>query len=348
MKPQVFIERIGRASSLPLVVAISTAIGMGPVGVGVGWAATNVVALVLSTVALQRRVHRAVAATGRPATPTSGAQAREFWAFTAPRAVGQSAEVAVNWLDTVIVGILRGTTAAGIYASGTRYLLPGVYAAEALMQVTGPRISGLLTKGHTREASDLLKVVAGWQTAVMWPIYLLTAMFPATLLEVFGPEVVQAKGALVALSIAMLVVAPVGPVASVILMSGRSRQAMFNTLVLVAVNAGGNVVFVPRYGITAAGVVWGATILVAAMLPGWQAARSLHVATLGRPAFVAAALAAATVGVLGLATRLVIGDAPSGLAVATSVGAVSYLVGLRLLRSHLHLDALWNGIRRRS
>jgi hypothetical protein len=42
------------------------------------------------------------------------------------------------------------------------------------------------------------------------------------------------------------------------------------------------------------------------------------------------------------------GDAPSGLAVATSVGAVSYLVGLRLLRSHLHLDALWNGIRRRS
>jgi O-antigen/teichoic acid export membrane protein len=348
MKPQVFIERIGRASSLPLVVAIAVAVGMGPVGVGVAWAGTNAVAIVLSAIVLQRRVHRAVEATGRPATPASRSQTREFWAFTAPRAVGQSAEVAVNWLDTVIVGIIMGTTAAGIYASGTRYLLPGVYAAEALMQVTGPRISGLLTKGHTREASDLLKVVAGWQTTVMWPIYLLIAMFPVTLLRVFGPEVVQAKGALVALSVSMLIVAPVGPVASVILMSGRSRQAMFNTLVLVAVNAGGNMIFVPRYGLTAAGVVWGVTILVAAILPGWQAARSLHVATLGRPAFLAAGLALVTVGLAGLAIRLVMGDAASGLAVATSVGAASYLIGLRFLRAQLHLDALWNGIRRRS
>ena len=65
---------------------------------------------------------------------------------------------------------------------------------------------------------------------------------------------------LVAISIAMLVTAPAGPVASVILMAGRSRQAMFNTLVLVVINVGGNLLFVPTYGITAAGVTWAATI----------------------------------------------------------------------------------------
>ena len=348
MKPQVFIERIGRALSLPVVVVIATGVGMGPIGVGVAWAATNVVALAFSTIALQRRVHRAVAATGRPALPPTRTMARSFWSFTAPRAIGQTAEVAVNWLDTIIVGILITTTAAGIYASGTRYLLPGIYAAEALMQVTGPRISGLLTRGETAEASNLLKVVAGWQTAVMWPIYILTALFPTPLLLLFGKEVVAARGALVALSVAMLIAAPVGPVASVILMSGRSRQAMFNTLVLVAVNVGGNLLFVPDHGITAAGWVWGATILVAALLPGIQAHRSLHVATLGRPAFVAAGLAAATVGVVAAIARLTIGDTLGGLSVATSLGALAYLVGLRLLRAPLHLDALWNGIRRRS
>jgi O-antigen/teichoic acid export membrane protein len=348
MIPQTVIERVGRATALPMVVAIAVGLGMGPVGVGACWAATTVVALVFSSRAMAKRVKRATANKGLVPAAPSCAIAKDFWAFTAPRAVGQSAEVAVNWIDTVLVGILASTTAAGIYASGTRYILPGVYAANALMQVTGPRISGLLSKGNKHEASQLIKVVAGWQSAVMWPIYLITALFPSPLLRVFGPEVVEAKGALVAISVAMLVTAPAGPVASVILMAGRSRQQMMNTLVLVVINVGGNLLFVPSHGITAAGMTWGATILVAALLPGWQAARSLGVATLGRPALVAVAAAAATVGVVGIASRLALGDAVSGLLVTSSVGVLAYVVALGVVRAELHLDALWNGIRRRS
>jgi O-antigen/teichoic acid export membrane protein len=173
-------------------------------------------------------------------------------------------------------------------------------------------------------------------------------LFPSPLLRVFGPEVVEAKGALVAISIAMLVTAPAGPVASVILMAGRSRQAMFNTLVLVVINVGGNLLFVPRHGITAAGVTWGATIVVAAILPGWQAHRSLGVSTLGRPALLAVVLAAATVGTVGLGSRLALGDTASGLALTSSLGVLAYVIALALARSPLHLDALWNGVRRRS
>ena len=347
MGPQTYIERIGRAVALPMVVAVAVGMGMGPAGVGAMWASTAVVALVFSAKAMSFRLKRAEHAAGVVPLRPNRQIAKHFWAFTAPRAIGQSAEVAVSWIDTVLVAALISTTAAGIYASGTRYILPGVYAANALMQVTGPRISGLLARGDKVEASALLKVVCGWQVAVMWPIYLITALFPTPLLRVFGPEVVAARGALVAISIAMLITAPVGPVASVILMSGRSRQAMFNTLVLVVVNVGGNLLFVPTYGITAAGVTWGATILVAAALPGWQSSRSLGVSTLGRPAAVAVAASAATIGLVGVAARLTLGDSTSGLLVAGSVGALAYVFGLALVRSQLHLDTLWNGIRRR-
>ncbi|MCU1368828.1 MAG: putative Non-specific protein-tyrosine kinase [Ilumatobacteraceae bacterium] len=348
MIPQTVIERVGRATALPMVVAIAVGLGMGPVGVGASWAATTVVALVFSSRAMTKRIKRATANKDLVPAAPSRAIARDFWAFTAPRAVGQSAEVAVNWVDTVLVGVLVSTTAAGIYASGTRYILPGVYAANALMQVTGPRISGLLSKGDKAEASALIKVVAGWQSAVMWPLYLITALFPTPLLRVFGPEVVEAKGALVAISMAMLVSAPAGPVASVILMAGRSRQAMFNTLVLVAINVGGNLLFVPSHGITAAGMTWGATILVAALLPGWQAHHSLGVATIGRPAGVAVAVSVVTIGAIGLAARLWLGDGTSGLLLTSSLGVLAYLIGLTFVRSALHLDALWKGIRRRS
>lgn len=348
MVPQTVIERIGRALFLPLVVAVAVALGMGPIGVGALWAATTVVGLAFSSRAMWTRVRAAERAAAIAPRGADGEIAREFWSFTAPRAIGQSAEVAVSWIDTVLVGILVSTTAAGIYASGTRYILPGTYAAQALMQVTGPRISGLLARDERTEATALLKVVAGWQVAVMWPMYLIIALFPEPLLRVFGEDVVAAKGALVAIAVAMLLTAPAGPVASVILMAGRSRQAMFNTLVLVAINVGGNLLLVPRHGITAAGVTWGATIVVAAVLPGWQAHRSLGISTLGRPAALATVLAAATVGVVGVLARLTLGDGASGLLVTSSLGVLAYVIALALARSPLHLDALWNGVRRRS
>jgi O-antigen/teichoic acid export membrane protein len=345
MRPLVLIERIGRAVALPVVVGLAAALDTGTTGAGVAWAATNAVAVVFSLRAMRRRVDGAVVRSGRRPPPVDADFRREYWRFTAPRAVGQASEVAVNWSDTIIVSALVSTTAAGVYASGTRYLLPGLFAAEALMQVTGPRISGLLARHRRTEASELIKVVAGWQVAVLWPLYLLIAVFPTPLLRVFGPEVVEARGALVALAVAMLVASPVGPAASAILMAGRSRQAMANTLVVLAVNVTGNLVFVPRHGITAAGVVWGVTIVIAATLPGWQC-RQLGVTTLGRPALVGAALSAATFGLAALAARVALGDTASGLLVAGSLGAAGYLPGLRVARSALHLQALRAGARR--
>lgn len=74
---------------------------------------------------------------------------------------------------------------------------------------------------------------------------------------------------------------------------------MFNTLIVLTVNIVGNLIFVPRYGITAAGVVWVVTILTTEGLTGWQANRSVGVRTIGRPALTAIAVSAATVGVVG-------------------------------------------------
>ncbi|CAN5618201.1 hypothetical protein BH10ACT1_BH10ACT1_35810 [soil metagenome] len=348
MLPQVLIEKIARSLSLPIVAGGAAAIGMGPRGVGAAWAASNVPALALSSLSLYRRVHRAVESSGAARAPATRAMSRTFWAYTGPRAVAQASNVVINWFDTVLVGAILSTTAAGIYASGTRYLLPGLFAADALVQVISPRLSGLLAVARKAEASALVQIVGGWQVAVMWPVYLITLLFPTPLLEVFGDEVVQARGALIALSIAMLVSTPTGPSGAVILMAGRSRQAMFDTLVVLVVNIGGNLIFVPRHGLTAAGIVWGASIVVAEVLHTWQTNVSMGLRTIGRPAVVGMALSGATIGGVGVLARLVAGDAVSGLLATCTIGGGLYLAGLWAFRSPLHLDSWWNGIRRRS
>ena len=348
MLPQVLIEKIGRSISLAIVAGGAAGLGMGPREVGAAWAATNVPALVLSSLALHRRVRQAVVRSGMASVPATRVMRREFWAYTGPRAVAQSSNVVINWFDTVLVGAIVSTTAAGIYASGTRYLLPGLFAADALVQVISPRVSGLLAVGKRAEASALVQVVGGWQVAVMWPIYLITLLFPTPLLMVFGPEVVQARGALIALSIAMLLSTPTGPAGAVILMAGRSRQAMVVTLVVLVVNIGGNLVFVPRYGLTAAGVVWGASIVVAAIMHTYQTNWTMRLRTIGRPAVLGVALAGLTIGAVGIAARLSIGDDLGGLLTTCSIGGVLYGAGLWIFRSPMHLDSWWSGIRRRS
>jgi len=348
MFPLVVIERIGRSLALPVLVGVAALTGAGPRGAGVAWAASNVVALGLSSWTMRKRVRQSLAKADRHGVRLDRATAREFWAFTAPRAVGQTSDVAINWFDTILVGALIGTTPAGIYASGTRYLQPGLFAAEALMQVAGPEVSGLLAVEDHDEASRLVQVVGGWQTVVIWPLYLLIFLFPSPLLGIFGAEVVQAKVALMWLCGAMLLVAPLGPSGAVILMGGRSRQAMLNTLLTLGINVGGNLLLVDRYGISAAGAVWAVTIVVSLSLPTWQSYRTLHVTTPGRQSFTAAGLAAVAVGVPAVLARLALGDAFSGLLVAGSVGGIVYLAGLWKLRTLLHLDTWWAGVRRTS
>ena len=92
--------------------------------------------------------------------------------------------------------------------------LPGALAGRPLQSVLDEALAGMPIPKPMRWGSRAY----GFARPLHW------------LVALFGDDVVAAKGALVAISIAMLVTAPAGPVASVILMAGRSRQAMFNTL----------------------------------------------------------------------------------------------------------------------
>ena len=144
MWPQAAIEKIGRAALLPIVVLVTTRLGGDVVAVARAWAATNLVALVPAVIVTRRLMQRACqtpivpekhgAASATPGTSAHlGAQrldraawlatTRSFWAFSAPRAAGQTFEVSIAWIDTLLVSALISTSAAGIYASGTRYVL---------------------------------------------------------------------------------------------------------------------------------------------------------------------------------------------------------------------------------
>lgn len=347
MVPQVLIEKIAKSSAQVVAVLAVVSLGGDVRAALLVWAGVQLLALVPAVVVGRRLLRRAERVGVAERRRIDLGITRSFLAFSLPRSLGQVFQVTILWFDTLLIAAILGTTEAGIYGTGTRYLLVGLFASEAIMQVLGPRISGLLARADRREASKLLTTAAAWQTAVVWPVYLLVLTFPGALLGVFGNEFLAARSALVLLSIAMLVAAPFGPSDTVVLMSGRSRQSLFNTFVAVAINVGGNLVFVPRYGIPAAAAVWGITIVVAAALPAWQSRRTLGVSPFGRGPTVAAI--AATVAYLPLAVvaRAGFGDRLAVLAAVAAVATGAYVCILGRFGEDVQLEVLFRAVVRR-
>lgn len=346
---QVWVEKIGRACLMPLAAYLVIQAGGGPVAAITAWVMTTFVAgvvIVFFTIHLLRKEKELhpIAADAPPAVflPI----ARSFWIFTLPRAFGQAFNVAVLWFDTLFVAALIGATAGGIYAAGTRYLLIGTFIVEAIMQAVGPRVSGLLTLENTDEARKVIRQTTTWQAAIIWPIYLIVGSFATVLLGVFGPAYVAATGALVFLSLGMLVSCLGGPCDSVILMSGRSRQSLINSTAALAVNVVGNLIFVPEYGIGAAGAVWAVTLVAAAGLPAIQSARHLKISPWSTEMFRTIGLALGTVGVACLAARLTLGESWGGLLAAVVVGGIAYSALTWRLRRSIHLQDLLDSFRR--
>lgn len=349
----VSVDKIGRACALPIVALVVLRAGGGAGGVIAWWAVTTAIAAAVTVAlvaGLTRRLTRdprAVAST-QPREPMQFARreiVRSFWSFSLPRAAGQSFDVAVLWLDTLLVAALIGPTAAGIYAAGTRYLLIGTFTAEAIQQAVAPRVSALLTLGRRNDARAVLAQATGWQAAITWPIYLGVIAFSGVLLGVFGPEFVDARWALVLLSAGLLVAVLGGPSDAVILMSGRSRQSLGNSAAAFAVNLGGNLLLVPIWGITAAGGVWAATLVVAAGLPALQARRALGLTPWSIQLVRTLGIAAGTVGAACVLARLLFGETATGLAAAIVVGGGSYTFLMYRLRRSIHLQALLDSFR---
>jgi O-antigen/teichoic acid export membrane protein len=346
---QVWMEKITRACIMPIAVYLVLQAGGGPVGAITAWVLTTVAVASVTVVLFIRLMRKELTLhpVVGPVPPAEfGPIARSYWVFTLPRAFGQAFNVAVLWFDTLFVAALIGATKGGIYAAGTRYLLIGTFIAEAIMQAVGPRVSGLLTLDKKDEARQVVAQTTTWQVAIIWPAYLLIGSFATVLLGVFGPEYVQAEAALVFLSVGMLIACLGGPCDSVILMSGRSRQSLFNSAAALGVNVVGNLIFVPLYGISAAGAVWAVTLVVASGIPAIQASRRLQIQPWSMPLFRTMALALGTVGVACLAARIALGETWTGLLAAAIVGGIAYSALTWRLRRSIHFQALLDSFRR--
>lgn len=324
----------------PVLLLGVVALGGGTLAATASYSVPLLVGMVVALVCLfagARRVTRSRPHTG---WVPDRALIRRIMTYSLPRTLMSGLEQTVIWIDVVLVGVILGTTQAGIYGSASRFVSAGVVVLTALRIVVAPRFSALLAAGRKEDVEELYAVTARWILLFGAPIYLLLAVFAPTVLGWLGSGFQDGVSSMVILSLGSIVVLAAGNVQSLLLMSGRSALGAFNKLFVVAFNVTANLVLIPRIGIKGAAISWAGAMLLDTLLASYQVRRATGIA-----------LAPTEVGITVMWVCVCVAAPSSLVAVMFGQGSVqmvaaAFLSGLVLLgycvmdRTRLRMDEL--------
>jgi len=356
MHPTVLVDRVGRSIFQLIGVAAAAAAGASALLAPL-WALPYVPAAIVSALWLRRIMRRNRASPPAPGfglpEPKVGTthgfradnrhgkpNARGFWKFTAPRSLASVAQIIIQRLDIVLVGVMKGPAEAAIYTAATRFLVAGQLGNSAISMAAQPQLTHLFAVRDRVGVNTVYQVTTAWLILLTWPIYLLAAVFGPSVLAIFGRSYHAGSTVMVILALAMLVATACGQVDTVLITAGKSSWSLANGLLAMCVNIGVDLVLIPKMGITGAAIGWAAAIAVSNLAPLVQVATAIRVHPFGRAMAAACALTALSFAAIPLGLRAVTGGRPAASIAAIALGVVVMAIGLRQLHGTLHLSAM--------
>ncbi|MFJ5972044.1 lipopolysaccharide biosynthesis protein [Streptomyces sp. NPDC093060] len=342
--PFVGVEQVGKPVLRVLIAVPVAYYAPGILSLAAAWLLPALAGTVAAWLALRRC--RAVHGTARPAG-CGAAPWHAFWSFSAPRAVSSIFDISAVWVGVILLSALATSTEAGVYTAIGRVVTAGTLLQLAVRLAVAPEISRLLSVDQVGEARHLHHVSTCWIVLFSWPLFVLVAGFPRTVLSVFGPEFVSGAPALVVLCVASLINVAVGNAQTVLLMAGKSSWHLAVTALAFSVQLAVGVLAVPAWGVLGAAVSWGAAIIVENLSAALLIRLRLGFTTVDR-GYTAAAGVALVVSVVLAAARMLVGDTPSGLAVGMTFGLCVFGTTLWWYRRSLGVSELVGVLRRRA
>jgi O-antigen/teichoic acid export membrane protein len=327
MRPNVLVEKILRpAAQVVLVAAVLTFGWQG--GLGIAWAVPYIGAFVAAVWMLRSALGSWLAPADDQPHPDIRQVAREFWAFTVPRAAAGVAQILLQRLDIVLVATLRGAREAAVYTAATRFLVVGQFVNQAITAPLQPEMASALAEHDTDRAQDLYRASTTWLVLTTWPMFGVAAAMAPLYISLFGHSYRDGVSVVVVLSLVMLVASAVGLVDTLIIMAGKTAWNLGTTLLALALNLGLDLALIPHYGVMGAAVGWAASILAANLVPLLLAWAKLGLNPFGRSTLAAYLLCGGCFVALPLAAFALSGGRETAAFAAIVVGALGYGAGM--------------------
>ncbi|MBS3100356.1 flippase [Candidatus Pacearchaeota archaeon] len=158
-----------------------------------------------------------------------------------------------NWIDTFSIGYFMTPSDVGFYNAAVPLALLFYVTSELFTQIFLPLITREFSKNNIKTVKELSKQVGKWIFIINLPFFILVLFFPGAIINLFfGKEYLVAQNCLRILSIGVFTASVARISQNLILMKGKSKVILFDTIIACALNFILNAIMVPRYGITGA------------------------------------------------------------------------------------------------
>jgi O-antigen/teichoic acid export membrane protein len=324
----------------PLLLLVVVGLGGGTLAATASYSFPSLLGMLFALACLFAGVRRVTRSLPEAPWMPDRALMRQVITYSLPRTLMSGLEQTVIWIDVVLVGVILGSTQAGVYGSASRFVSAGVVVLTALRIVVAPRFSALLAVGRKADVEELYAVTARWILLFGAPIYLLLAVFAPTVLGWLGKGFHGGVSSLVTLSIGSIVVLAAGNVQSLLLMSGRSALGALNKMIVVAFNVTANFILIPRMGIEGAAVAWAGAMLLDTLLAAYQVRRATGIALAPGQVVITVGWVALCVAGPSSLVAVLFGQGSIQMIVAALVSGLVLLGYCALDRKRLRMDEL--------
>ncbi|MGH2751558.1 MAG: oligosaccharide flippase family protein [Actinomycetota bacterium] len=179
--------------------------------------------------------------------------------YAGPRAPAALFTQLLFWTDLFVLTRYAVDSEVGVYSAALRsgQVLLLLLTSVALM--FSPFVADLHNRGETQRLDGLYKTLTRWTLVATMPVFLLLAVAPGEVLEIFGADFAGGETALLLLILGQFINVATGSVGFVLIMVGRTGWDLVVQAGSLALNLGLAFWLAPRYGMEGAAIANAAT-----------------------------------------------------------------------------------------
>jgi O-antigen/teichoic acid export membrane protein len=255
---------------------------------------------------------------------------RGLVAFAIPQSLNLTLNNFITNVDRLMLGYFGvSPELIGFYAIAATVMRNIRHAKLAFSGAFSPVIARLHAERRIPELEESFGVVARWALTIALPVLVVVLGLRREILWIFHPSYTADSAFMILLAVPPVLSCWIGLAGNVVVMTGHSRWNLFNSVVVGAVNAGLNALWIPLYGLWGAALATAVATLIVSLLQlaeaRWLVGVRARLHLVRKPLVAGVAAAAVLIG------ASLVADAPFVRGIASLVAVAVYL-GLLLLQ----------------
>jgi len=185
-----------------------------------------------------------------------------FLAFSSPLLVSNLFGVFAPRSDVLFIGAWFTSQDAGIYSAASQTAAILGLIMTAFHSAVIPMIGTVIARKDQARLESLYQFTSRWTMALSLLIFIYFVLFGGEILHLFGEGFTKGVPWLIILASGHLVNSASGPATATLIMAGRPKIIMMNSIVMGLLLVGANMLLIPRYG--PVGAAWAMALHVSA------------------------------------------------------------------------------------